>query len=194
MLPGSKATIADLAFLRAEGWDIDLSAHIRRGGLVIGLCGGYQMLGTVVRDPHGIEGPAGDAPGLGLLDMETELAGEKSLVEAQGRDLTTGEAVHGYEMHMGRTTGRGLVRPMLRFDGRSDGCISPDGRVFGCYLHGLFAADGFRRAFLRRLRAREVSTLAYETGIEDVLDALADHLAEHLDLDGLLAAATTIAV
>ncbi|MBL8659674.1 MAG: cobyric acid synthase [Rhodospirillales bacterium] len=194
VLPGSKATIADLAFLRSEGWDIDVRAHVRRGGLVVGLCGGYQMLGTVVRDPMGIEGPAGDAPGLGLLDVETTLAGEKALVEAQGLDVTTGEAVRGYEMHMGRTTGAGLSRPMLRLDARSDGCVSSDGRVFGCYLHGLFAADGFRSALLRRLRARGDSAVAYEAGVEEALDALADHLAEHLDLDGLLGAARTVAL
>lgn len=192
VLPGSKATISDLAFLRAEGWDIDLRAHLRRGGTVVGLCGGYQMLGTVVRDPRGIEGPAGDAPGLALLDVETELEGEKALIEVEGRELTTGETVRGYEMHMGRTAGAGLTRPMLSLDGRTDGCVSADRRVFGCYLHGLFAADGFRTAFLRRLRARDDSAVAYEAGIEEVLDALADHLGRHLDLDGLLAAAKPV--
>lgn len=192
VLPGSKATISDLAFLRQQGWDIDLSAHVRRGGIVIGLCGGYQMLGRSVRDPHGIEGPAGEAPGLGLLDVQTELTGEKALCEAAGHELSTGEAVRGYEMHMGRTTGAGLTRPMLRFDGRADGCFSADRRVFGCYLHGLFASDGFRAAFLARVRARHGSGLAYEAEVERVLDALADHLERHLDLDGLHAVAAPV--
>jgi adenosylcobyric acid synthase len=192
VLPGSKATISDLAFLRQQGWDIDLRAHVRRGGLVVGLCGGYQMLGTAVRDPQGIEGPAGDAPGLGLLDVATELSAEKALCEVTGHELSSGEAVRGYEMHMGRTTGAGLTRPMLRFDGRTDGCISADRRVFGCYLHGLFAADGFRAAFLGRLRRRDASGLVYEAEIEAVLDRLAEHLERHLDLDALLAAAAPV--
>ncbi|HSO43055.1 MAG TPA: cobyric acid synthase [Rhodospirillales bacterium] len=192
VLPGSKATISDLAFLRHQGWDIDLRAHVRRGGVVVGLCGGYQMLGTAVRDPEGIEGPAGQAPGLGLLDVATELSVEKALCEVAGSELSTGEPVRGYEMHMGRTGGAGLTRPMLRFDGRTDGCISPDRRVFGCYLHGLFAADGFRAAYLGRLRARGESGVAYEAEIDTVLDALADHLERHLALDALLTAAAPV--
>jgi adenosylcobyric acid synthase len=150
------------------------------------------MLGTSVRDPQGIEGPAGEAPGLGLLDVATELSAEKALCEVSGTDLLTGEAVRGYEMHMGRTTGAGLTRPMLRFDGRTDGCISADRRVFGCYLHGLFAADGFRAAFLSRLCSRETSGLAYDAETDAVLDDLAEHLEHHLDLDGLLAAAAPV--
>jgi adenosylcobyric acid synthase len=189
VLPGSKATISDLGFLRHQGWDIDISAHVRRGGMVVGLCGGYQMLGTVVRDPMGMEGPAGEAAGLGLLDVVTELSAEKALCEVHGHELSTGEPVRGYEMHVGRTTGAGLTRPMLRFDGRTDGCISADRRVFGCYLHGLFAADAFRSAFLCRLCTRAESGLAYDARVERTLDDLADHLERHLDLDALLAAA-----
>ncbi len=192
VLPGSKATISDLAFLRQQGWDIDLRAHVRRGGIVVGLCGGYQILGRTVRDPQGIEGPASDAPGLGLLDVATELSADKALCEVAGQELSSGEAVRGYEMHMGRTTGAGLTRPMLRFDGRTDGCISADRRVFGCYLHGLFAADGFRAAFLGRLRRRDASGLVYEAEVEAVLDRLSEHLEHHLDLDALLAAAAPV--
>ena len=191
VLPGSKATLGDLAFLRAQGWDLDIAAHLRRGGQVLGLCGGYQMLGTAIRDPEGIEGRPGEAPGLGLLEIETELAGPKTLVEAEGVELISGEAVRGYEMHMGRSQGPACARPMLRLGDRSDGAVSADGRVMGSYLHGLFAADGFRRAFLARLKARADSGLAYETEIEAVLDRLAGHLEAHLDLDGLLAAAKT---
>ncbi len=189
ILPGSKATIADLAFLRAQGWDVDIAAHVRRGGRVLGLCAGYQMLGTSVSDPHGIEGATGMAPGLGLLEIETELAGEKTLTEAEGVDIASGAAVRGYEMHMGRTTGQACARPMLQLAGRPDGAVSADSRVMGCYLHGLFAADGFRHAFLARLRDRAASGLNYEAEIEAVLDRLAAHLEAHLDLDSLLAAA-----
>jgi len=189
VLPGSKATLADLKFLRDQGWDLDIASHLRRGGQVLGLCGGYQMLGRRLRDPAGIEGAPGEAEGLGLLDVETELSGDKTLREAKGRDLASGEPVRGYEMHVGATTGADLVRPMLDLSGRSEGAVSADGRVMGCYLHGLFTADGFRHAFLNRLRDRATSGVAYEAGIERTLDNLAEHLEAHLDLDALLQAA-----
>ena len=194
ILPGSKATLADLAALRAEGWDIDLAAHARRGGAVLGICGGLQMLGRRIADPTGIEGPPGAADGLGLLEIDTILTGDKQLREVRGREIASGERVHGYEMHVGRTSGPALARPMLDLDGRSDGAVSPDGRVMGCYVHGLFAADAFRHAFLARLRQREPSGLAFEQHIETTLDALADHLEAHVDLDGLLALARARAV
>lgn len=186
VLPGSKATLADLAVLRREGWDLDLTAHLRRGGQVLGLCGGYQMLGRRIRDPEGIEGPPGEAEGLGLLDLETELAGDKTLIEVEGVEIASGAAVRGYEMHIGITRGPALARPLLRLGNQDDGAVSADGKVAGCYLHGLFAADGFRRVFLARLKARAESGLAYEAGIERVLDKLADHLEENLDLEALL--------
>ncbi len=189
VLPGSKATLADLAVLRAEGWDIDIRAHLRRGGWVLGLCGGFQMLGRKVRDPEGLEGPPAEAEGLALLDVETELSGAKTLVEAEGTELASGQAVRGYEMHVGATTGAWTARPLLRLGGRPEGAVSEDGRVMGCYLHGLFAADGFRHAFLSRLKEREVSGLVYERQVEETLDALAAHLETHLHLDRLLEAA-----
>jgi adenosylcobyric acid synthase len=189
VLPGSKATVADLRFLRDQGWEVDIFAHVRRGGVVVGLCGGYQMLGRVVRDPDGIEGEPGEAPGLGLLDVETVLSGDKQLVEASGIELATGAEVRGYEMHVGVTTGPGLARPLLRLTERTDGCISADGRVLGCYLHGLFAADEFRSAFLARFRRGGGSDLRFETEVEGILDALAAHLETHLRIDALLAAA-----
>ncbi len=189
VLPGSKATLGDLDFLRAEGWDIDIAAHVRRGGWLLGLCGGYQMLGRRVRDPHRLEGSVAEAPGLGFLDVETEIGAAKRLAEASGRDLAGGHAVRGYEMHMGTTTGAGLARPMLRLGERPDGAVSADGRVMGCYLHGLFAADAFRHGFLSRLRGRAVGGIAFEAEVERVLDGLADHLETHLDLDALLAVA-----
>ena len=186
ILPGSKATIADLTFLRQQGWDVDILAHVRRGGRVLGICAGYQMLGRSVADPQGVEGPAGGmASGLGLLDVETVMAGDKVLVEVDGHDCH-GHAVKGYEMHMGRTTGHDCARPLLTLAGQADGARSPDGRVQGCYLHGLFAADGFRAAFLAGLRPGRDGGLAYEALVDDVLDRLADHLEAAIDLDRLL--------
>ena len=189
-LPGSKATIADLAALRAEGWHIDIVAHIRRGGQLLGLCGGYQMLGTRIRDPLGIEGQPADVPGLGLLDIETELTSDKMLIETTGIEVLTGAPVCGYEMHVGHTHGPGVARPMLRLGDREDGAVSLDGGVFGCYLHGLFASDVYRHAFLARLRPDRPSGLAYEDQVERTLDSLAEHLEAHLTLDRLLATAS----
>ncbi len=186
ILPGSKATIADLAALRAEGWDIDIAAHARRGGRVLGLCGGYQMLGRTIADPDGIEGAPAIVPGLGLLDVETVLGGAKHLEAATGRLARLDAPVSGYEMHIGRTSGPDCARPFLRLgDDRPDGAVSADGRVAGCYLHGLFADDAARRALLADLGA-PTSDLAYEAEVEATLDALAEHVAAHVDLDRLL--------
>jgi adenosylcobyric acid synthase len=189
ILPGSKATIADLAALRACGWDADIVAYARRGGRVLGLCGGYQMLGRSVADPNGIEGPPGSADGLGLIDVTTELAGDKSLVAVKGRTVADDIAVAGYEMHIGRTTGAGTQRPLLRLDdGRLDGAVSADGRVAGSYLHGFFAVDAQRAAWLARLGV-PASSYAYEELVEQTLDALAAHLAAHIDIDKMLSLA-----
>ena len=186
LLPGSKATLADLAALRAEGWDIDLLAHARRGGRVLGLCAGYQMLGHRIADPAGIEGPSDTAPGLGLLDVATILGADKTLREVQGTDLATGQRVRGYEMHVGATTGPGTARPMLRMTDGGAGAVSTDGRIAGCYLHGLFASDAFRRAFIAGLGGIGDVDLAYEARIEATLDALAAHLERHLDIAALV--------
>jgi adenosylcobyric acid synthase len=190
VLPGSKSTIADLAFLRAQGWDIDLAAHLRRGGRVIGLCAGYQMLGRAIADPLGVEGPPGSQiAGLGLLDVSTAMAGDKVLRAVAGTDAH-GLPVTGYEMHMGRTEGPDTARPFLTLAGRPDGAVSADGRVMGCYLHGLFASDPWRAALLARLRpGRTADALAYDPMVDAVLDRLADHLETHLDIGAIAAIA-----
>jgi adenosylcobyric acid synthase len=184
LLPGSKATLADLGVLRAEGWDIDIRAHARRGGHVLGLCAGYQMLGRRVADPDGIEGPPGAAPGLGLLDVETVLTADKVLAHVEGVGLASGAPVRGYEMHVGRT--QGAARPMLRLGERVDGAVSRDGRIAGCQMHGLFASDDFRRAFLARLGGAGDASLDYERRIDATLDALAEHMEAHLEVPRLL--------
>jgi len=188
ILPGSKATIADLAALRAAGFDIDITAHRRRGGRVLGLCGGYQMLGRTVADPAGIEGPPGAAAGLGLLDVETVLSGDKRLDPVHG-ESGDGTPFAGYEMHMGVTRGPDCARPFARLaDGLPEGAVSVDGRVTGTYIHGLFADDRQRSAWLTRLGAGP-SAVAHDALIEDTLDRLAAHVAAHVDLDRLLSLA-----
>jgi adenosylcobyric acid synthase len=187
LIPGSKSTIADLQALRREGWDVDILAHRRRGGAVLGICGGFQMLSERIADPDGVEGEPGVVSGLGLLAVETILEADKTTVRIAGRHLDTGERVAGYEIHLGRTEGVDSKRPFLDMAGRFDGAVSADGLVAGTYAHGLFASDGFRRAFLAKLGAR--ASAAYETGVEAALDGLAAHLSAHLDLGRILAIA-----
>ncbi|MGE4431038.1 MAG: cobyric acid synthase [Sphingobium sp.] len=187
VLPGSKATIADMAALRAQGWDIDILAHHRRGGMIWGICGGYQMLGRRIADPDGQEGPAGESAGLGLLDVETVLGPAKALRRVSGTAL--GAAFTGYEMHMGETVGPDAARPLVRFDdGRADGAISADGRVLGSYVHGALASTGLRAALLDRLGAHSDGA-DHGAAVDAALDAIAAELERHLDIDALLAIA-----
>jgi adenosylcobyric acid synthase len=188
LIPGTKATMADLEYLRAQGWDIDIAAHVRRGGLVVGLCGGYQMLGKHISDPKGIEGTIGESVGLGLLNVETILNDNKNLATVSGIDIGSGEKVHGYEMHLGLSEGPDRANPWVCLDDkRTEGALSSDGRVMGSYLHGIFAADGFRQAFLAGLRSGRSSTIAYDMRVEKTLDDLAEHLEKYMDLDALYA-------
>jgi adenosylcobyric acid synthase len=188
LIPGSKSTIADLAEFRANGWDIDLAAHIRRGGPVLGLCGGYQMLGRTLCDPVGVEGPACTVPGLGHLDVDTIMQPEKRLALANGLHPASGAGVTGYEIHMGRTTGPDCTRAWLQMDGHPEGAASADGLIRGSYVHGLLASDSFRAAYLVELGG--VSNLQFENCVDAALDALADHLEQHMDIDLLLSLAT----
>jgi adenosylcobyric acid synthase len=186
ILPGSKSTIADLEALRECGWHVDLYAHVRRGGHVLGICGGYQMLGRSIQDPEGIEGKPGTVAGLNLLDVETRLTSEKLLLEVAGQSGSNGTPFKGYEMHMGRTEGPDTARPMLKLDdGRVDGAISANGQVAGCHVHGLFADDRQRSDWLQRIGA-DSSSVRYEDELEATLDALAEHVERHVDCDALL--------
>lgn len=184
VLPGSKATIADMAFLREQGWDIDVHAHVRRGGMLLGICGGYQMLGRTIRDPHGVEGPPGGIDGLGLLDVDTVLTTRKALRRVDGEAL--GGGFSGFEMHMGETAGPDAGRPFaLLSDGRADGATSPDGRVLGTYVHGAFAAAGLRAALLARVGGRSDGG-DHDAHVDAALDAIARRLETHVDIDALL--------
>jgi adenosylcobyric acid synthase len=189
VLAGSKATCADLSFLRAEGWDIDIRAHRRRGRPVLGLCGGYQMLGRSVADPDGLEGPPGTVAGLGLLDVDTVLGGDKALRQVTGESL--GASFEGYEIHLGRTTGPDTARPLTRLsDGRGEGAVSADGVVAGSYVHGLLGAAGQRAAWLARIGA-EASGPDHRADVDAALDEIAAILEDTLDLDAILSIAQT---
>ncbi|TCP32746.1 cobyric acid synthase [Sphingomonas sp. BK235] len=184
VLAGSKATIADLHAVRREGWDIDVRAHVRRGRPVLGLCGGYQMLGRSVADPDGIEGPPETVAGLGLLAVETRLSRGKRLEAVRG--TARGAPFEGYEMHMGDTHGPDCARPVTVIEGgRRDGACSPDGLVAGTYVHGIFALAAQRRAWL------DVAAggADHRADVDAALDAIALTLERHLDLAALLALA-----
>lgn len=185
IIPGSKSTRGDLAFFRDQGWDIDLAAHLRRGGSVLGLCGGYQMLGGRIDDPEGIEGPAGADKGLGHLNVETLMTPKKRLERVSGVHNATGETVDGYEIHIGQTTGPDRDRALLTMGGLAEGAMSPNGRVMGAYVHGLFSRDAFRARFLKTLGG-DGQTYGYEAVVDETLDRLADHLEGRLDLDAML--------
>ncbi|MEM6482143.1 MAG: cobyric acid synthase [Pseudomonadota bacterium] len=187
MIPGSKSTIADLDAFRTNGWDIDLQAHVRRGGRVLGVCGGYQMLGREIADPDGIEGPPGSVKGLGHLDVKTVMQPEKRLARTDATYLPTGDPVNGYEIHLGHTSGPDCARAWLKIGTRSEGAASENGRIRGCYLHGLFASDTFRSATLAEIGA--ASQIDFTASVDDTLDRLAEHLEQHLDLDLLLSLA-----
>ena len=188
ILPGTKATLADLGFLRAQGWDIDLLAHVRRGGRVLGVCGGYQMLGRSIADPDGVEGPPGRAEGLSLLDVETVLTGDKVLRPARGT-LASGEPFEGYEIHVGRTSGAGTARPFLvREDGAGEGATSPDGKIAGAYVHGLFDRAPARAALLRPLGATS-DGLDQQARVDAALDEIAAALETHFAIGRLAAIA-----
>ncbi|EJT05631.1 cobyric acid synthase [Rhizobium sp. CCGE 510] len=188
ILPGSKSTISDLADLRAEGWDRDLQAHVRHGGRVIGICGGYQMLGRTVRDPLGIEGKPLETPGLALLDVETEMAPEKTVRNSHARSTEYDASLAGYQIHLGITRGPDCIRPSAIVDGAPDGALSADGRIMGTYLHGLFGSDAYRALLLQSF-GLSGERRNYRESVEQALDEIASELEKHLDarwLAGLL--------
>ena len=188
IVPGSKSTRGDLAYLRAQGWDVDLAAHHRRGGRVLGICGGYQMLGQMISDPDGIEGTAGDSAGLGLLDVVTQMTGDKRLTSVHAVHADTELPFEGYEIHIGRTEGPDKARPFAHVHGQPEGAQSSDGRIMGSYLHGMFSNDAWRGAFLNSLGV--TASGGYSSGVEQALDDLADHVETFLDVEGILQAAS----
>jgi adenosylcobyric acid synthase len=232
VIPGTKSTIADMEFVRGQGWDVDILSHVRHGGRLLGICGGYQMLGRTISDPNGIEGPPRTVPGLGLLDVDTVMTGDKTLREVAGmltgfagvieaRGAVAGGAGReggaarpavgagseggaargvvggphgeprfaGYEMHVGQTTGVGASRPMLRFsDGSTDGGVSADGRIAGCYVHGLFGVTEARAALVAAIGAAP-SLDDHNARVDAALDEIAEELERCLDIAALAAIA-----
>ncbi|WP_421565805.1 cobyric acid synthase [Ochrobactrum sp. EDr1-4] len=184
VIPGTKSTIADLIAFRENGWERDLHAHVRRGGHVLGICGGFQMLGNRISDPHGIEGSVREIDGLGLLDVETIMEPEKVVRNVQAQSMLYDVALEGYEIHIGRTHGADAIRPFSKIDGHDDGAVSINGRVMGTYLHGVFCADEFRRNVLFALGVRS-SVEHYRESIEGALDQLAKGLEDSLDIDAI---------
>ena len=189
LLPGTKSTLGELAWFRQQGWDIDLRAHVRRGGRVMGICGGYQMLGTRIRDPEGVDGAPGDDPGLGLLEVETTMESSKHLNRVEAMHAPTSQTVVGYEIHSGHTEGPDCVRPVFRIGDRDEGASSADARVCGTYVHGCFASDAFRSAWIRDLGGRP-GAVHYTDAVESALETLADAIEEHLDIPAILEVAT----
>ena len=185
ILPGSKSTISDLENLRVNGWDIDLKAHYRRGGKILGICGGYQMLGAEIHDPEGIEGLPSSVAGLGYLDVTTIMASKKNLSLVSARTLKNGIQVNGYEIHIGVTSGPDCDQGWLEIDGRKEGAISKNGQVLGCYLHGLFASDGFRTEYLKSLGIPS-GLENYDASIDETLDELAGFIENNLDFNQLI--------
>lgn len=182
VIPGSKSTIGDLLKFRENGWDRDLAAHRKRGGHIVGICGGFQMLGHIVRDPDGIEGSVTETQGLGLLDVETVMEQEKTVRNFSARSVPFDLPLEGYEIHLGRTTGPDTLRPSAVINGIDDGAISADGKVVGTYMHGLFSADAFRAKFLESLGVKG-GGIDYRAEVERALDEIAAELETHLDCD-----------
>lgn len=186
ILPGSKSVRADLDWLRREGWAPVIARHLRYGGRLIGICGGFQMLGTRILDPLGLEGDPGEGPGLGLLDLETRLAPEKTLANVSGRLRLENAAVTGYEIHAGRSSGPALEHPAVLLNDaqgeRPDGAVSEDGQILGTYLHGLFESPAAASALLRWAGLAVRETPDYRALRESALERLADSLEQHLDL------------
>ena len=186
IIPGSKSTISDLNDLRRFGWDIDILAHHRQGGVIVGICGGFQILGKSIDDPNGIEGSKGCVTGLGLLDIATVINGNKVLEKVEGIELSSGAKFGGYEMHVGKTLGPGLKRPWLQVSGyRNEGACSENGLVFGAYVHGLFSADSFRQSFLSRCKSGQMIRSSHDLKVENALDTLGGNIEKYVDFESL---------
>lgn len=194
ILPGSKSVRADLAWLRAQGWETAIQRHLRYGGKIIGICGGFQMLGLSLHDPYGLEGDAGSSDGLGLFDLETTQARDKQLRNVRGTLAIDDAPVSGYEIHTGVTAGPALACPAVHLEHRSDGALSGDGQILGTYLHGLFESPSACTALLAWSGLGDVQTIDYQAQREASIERLADAVAAHLDTARLRSIIKQVAV
>lgn len=202
ILPGTKSTVADLAYLRATGRDQEITRQVSRGGPLIGICGGYQMLGATIHDPDGIESVKPVTAGLSLLPVTSRFLSVKSTHQIKARALlgrgilrgAEGALIRGYEIHMGQTVGANISQPFQlierSFESCADfeGCLSPDGKVLGTYIHGLFHNDGFRHTLLRELAARKgkvFSSVTASFSVDEQYDRLADLVRSNLNMDAI---------
>ena len=186
IIPGSKSVRSDLDWLREQGWDKAIAKHLRYGGKVMGICGGYQMLGNFIHDPNGIEGEAGSSLGLEFLDIETTLEGEKELCHSHGRLVIDNTEISGYEIHMGKTCGPALNNPAIIMTDKTDGAISDDNQIMGCYLHGLFETASACNALLKWAGLETEHAIDYHLLREHEIDRLADNMNQYLDMNALL--------
>lgn len=190
ILFGSKSTTGDLQFLKSQGWNHDIMTHARQGKRVLGLCGGYQMLGHWVEDPHGVDGSSGKVSGLGLLDIVTVMNPQKTVKAVKGSCPLSHTAFEGYEIHVGVTKGADMQRPMTHINGAPEGARSPNGQIEGSYVHGVFSSDGYRQAWLKRVGGEAASALQYESEVDAAIDDFADGLESAVHIDQLFELAT----
>jgi len=188
LLLGSKSTINDLIELKNNGWDIDIKAHARKDKIVIGLCGGYQMLGKIINDPFGAEGSIRKIDGLGLLDVVTTIQKEKKVRRLSATHLYDNKTVEGYEIHLGKTSGTDCDRPMFRINQKLEGAISSNYKIYGTYMHGFFNNKGACEWLLSLCNQSNYQNdiVDYDLKIDEILDNLADHMERHLDWKKIL--------
>jgi adenosylcobyric acid synthase len=189
ILFGTKSTLGDLRFIREQGWDHDIIAHARAGGRVLGICGGYQILGDAIHDPQGLEGEPGSLAGLGLLQVETTMQPEKRVASISGHCGRTGLALCGYEIHIGHTSGTDTQRPFAVLDGHPDGAVSASGQIEGTYLHGAFSNDEFRGSWAQGVGEGPKTAINYNQLVESALEELADHVQASGDIDRIFSCA-----
>lgn len=187
ILPGSKNVRGDLAALREHGWEPRIARHLRYGGKVLGICGGFQMLGQQLHDPLGLEGEVGSSAGLGWLEMETTLEAHKQLKQVSGQLAFANAQLQGYEIHMGVSTGRALARPVHLLSGQAEGALSEDGQVAGSYIHGLFDHPQACAAWLEWAGLSEQVAYDYTQLREQSLEKLADSVQQHFNWSALAA-------
>ena len=193
IIPGTKSTIADLNFLKSQGWDIDIRAHLRRGGFILGICGGYQILGNEITDGQGYDGIPSNAKGLGLLDVQTTMGKEKNLGKKEFISTINGKKISGYEIHLGITSGSDCNKPFATLSERKDGAISSSGLVMGTYLHGLFFSDEFRNKFVAKISSKEIEEdVSFNDKIDFILEEFVNVLEDNLDVDSILSSARNI--